>query len=82
MHGWISKPTALDARADAFAGMHLNDVKDYFDDHLPPGEGNVDFAALKPLAERVRHVVVEPSASTGAENLAKGLARVRALFAE
>ena len=82
MHGWISKPTALDARADAFAGMHLNDVKDYFDDHLPPGEGNVDFAALKPLAERVRHVVVEPSASTGAENLAKGLARVRSLFAE
>ena len=80
MHGWIRKPTSLDAREDAFAGMHLNDVKDYCDDHLPPGEGNVDFAALKSLAEKVAHIVVEPSAAVERENLAAGLARIRALW--
>ena len=81
MHGWIEKPTDLDSREDAFAGMHLNDVKDYFDDHLPPGEGNVDFAALKPLAEKVRHIVVEPSAAVERENLAAGLAHIRSVWA-
>ena len=81
MHGWIEKPTNLDSREDAFAGMHLNDVKDYFDDHLPPGEGNVDFAALKPLAEKVRHIVVEPSAAVERENLAAGLAHIRSVWA-
>lgn len=80
MHGWVEDKTALDLREDAFAGMHLNDVKDYFDDHLPPGEGNVDFAALKPLAGKVGHVVVEPSASVMRENLEKGLSLIRNLW--
>lgn len=80
MHGWVAQKTALDEREDAFAGMHLNDVKDYFDDHLPPGEGNVDFAALKPCAEKVRHVVVEPSAAVKRENLEAGLAHIRTLW--
>lgn len=82
MHGWVEEKTALDIREDAFAGMHLNDVKDYFDDHLPPGEGNVDFAALKPLAEKVGHIVVEPSASVKRENLEKGLSLIRNLWSE
>lgn len=83
MHGWTSfstEPTAL-ALDGSFAGMHLNDVKDYFDDHLPPGEGNVDFAALRPLADSVAHVVVEPSASIKRENLANGLEHIRRLWA-
>ena len=80
MHGWIEKPSCLDSRENAFAGMHLNDVRDYFDDHLPPGKGNVDFAALRPLAENVAHVVVEPSSSVPREDLAEGLAHIRRVF--
>lgn len=80
MHGWIEKPSCLDGREGAFAGMHLNDVRDYFDDHLPPGMGKVDFAALRPLAESVAHVVMEPSASVSREDLAKGLAHVRGVW--
>lgn len=80
MHGWVAQKTALDLMDSPFAGMHLNDVKDYFDDHLPPGEGNVDFAALKHCAEKVAHVVVEPSAAVKRENLAAGLKHIRSLW--
>lgn len=80
MHGWTVKPSDLDKREGAFAGMHLNDVKDYFDDHLPPGKGNVDFAALLPLAGSVAHVVMEPSASVSRDDLAEGLAHIRRIW--
>ena len=85
--GWVANGHALDDAAFAaevfggvYAGMHLNDVEAFEDDHLPPGEGKVDFAALRPMAERVRHVVFEPHAGVGEEALAKGLAHIRALW--
>lgn len=80
MHGWVEAKTSLDLMVSPFAGIHLNDVRDYYDDHLPPGEGNVDFAALKPCAEKVAHVVVEPSASVRRENLEAGLKHIRSLW--
>ncbi len=63
-----------------FVGMHLNDVVDVHDDHFPPGEGKVDFVALKPLMERVRHVVMEPSAAVAEKNLKAGVSFIRSLF--
>ncbi len=62
-------------------GMHLNDVMDVFDNHLAPGRGKVDFAALKPLAmrEEVLHVV-EPHPEVSAEDLKSGLALIRKLW--
>ena len=62
-------------------GMHLNDVRDIYDDHFAPGKGNVDFAALKPLAARegVLHVV-EPHPDVTAEDLRAGLAHMRAIW--
>lgn len=62
-------------------GMHLNDVRDIFDDHLAPGRGQVDFAALKPLAARpgVLHVV-EPHPEVSAEDLKEGLKLMRRLW--
>jgi sugar phosphate isomerase/epimerase len=64
-------------RGDRVAGLHLNDVKDLSDDHLAPGEGNVDFAALETLAKSVRHVVFEPSASISEESLKNSVAFIR-----
>lgn len=84
MHGWLSAvdfPSAGQADGRTiFRGMHLNDVVDYHDDHLPPGQGKVDFAALADLARSVEHVVVEPHSGVGAEDLAQGLAYVRGLW--
>ena len=62
-------------------GMHLNDVKDIHDDHFAPGKGNVDFASLKPLAQRegLLHVV-EPHSEVTAADLRAGLALLRRIW--
>lgn len=78
MHGWTSSERP-ERDALHFAGMHLNDVVDYNDDHLAPGEGKVDFAALAPLARAVGHVVFEPHSHVGEESLAKGLEYMKSL---
>ena len=61
-------------------GLHINDSQGG-DDHLPPGEGKVDFAALKPVAEQARHLVFEPHAEVAEEALRKGLAHLKSLWA-
>ena len=63
-------------------GMHLNDVTDVHDDHFAPGKGKVDFASLKPLAQRdgVLHVI-EPHPEVTADDLKAGLELVRRLWA-
>ena len=62
-------------------GMHLNDVTDIHDDHFAPGKGKVDFASLKPLAERdgVLHVV-EPHPEVKVEDLKAGLELMRRIW--
>jgi sugar phosphate isomerase/epimerase len=74
-HGWTSG--RLPFSADNVAGMHLNDVENLHDDHLAPGEGNVDFASFENLARNVRHVVFEPSSSVGEESLRRALSFIR-----
>ena len=60
-------------------GLHVNDSQGG-DDHLPPGEGQVDFAALKTFAENARHVVFEPNSTVTEEGLRNGLAFIRELW--
>ena len=60
-------------------GMHISDSQGG-DDHLPPGEGRVDFAALKTVAENARHLVLEPAASVRELALKKGIAHLRKLW--
>ena len=84
MHGWL-RPAALDAlektkKGGHVAGMHLNDVTDLYDDHFAPGFGNVDFAALAPLAKSVSHVVFEPKSHVDEPSLRKGVDLIRGLF--
>lgn len=79
MHGWIDDDTFFEDKA-LFAGMHLNDVMDYTDDHFAPGDGKVDFAALAPLANSVRHVVFEPNGDVSDDALAKGIELIRRTF--
>lgn len=83
MHGWSNRDWPdLKGAAASYAGMHLNDVKDFNDDHLAPGMANVDFAGLKDFAQNVRHVVFEPAPSVSEEDLLRGLALVRSLWGE
>ena len=61
-------------------GMHINDSQGG-DDHLPPGEGRVDFPMLKTFAENARHVVFEPAANVREAALKKGIAHLKKLWA-
>ena len=60
-------------------GLHINDSEGG-DDHLPPGRGKVDFAALKPWVEKARHLVFEPHEGVSEQELVGGLAHLRALW--
>lgn len=62
----------FEAAAGMFAGMHINDIVDG-DDHLPPGEGTVDFAGLSAIARAVEHIVFEPDPRVSEESLLKGV---------
>ena len=61
-------------------GLHISDSQGG-DDHLPPGEGRVDFPMLKTFAENARHVVFEPAANVREAALRKGIAHLRKLWA-
>lgn len=56
-----------------FAGMHLNDVIDFNDDHFAPGDGKVDFKVYKEMMEKVPHVVMEPKSHVSEADLKKGV---------
>lgn len=84
-NGWTSHASAffLDQPSDSPSsalspvGLHLNDSRGG-DDHLPPGEGLIDFVALASVARAARHLVLEPHADITVEALGRGLAFLRA----
>ena len=81
-HKWSDGATTIATRmADHVCGMHLNDVKDFHDDHRQPGWGKVDFAALAPLATRDILRVFEPHAPVTFDELKSSLAAMRNLWA-
>jgi len=80
-HGWGQGEMAMALRiAPHVAGIHLNDVKDLEDDHRQPGWGNVDFAALKPLAQGDVLRVFEPHSPVTPDELRASLASIRSLW--
>ena len=84
MHGWIDDAAkeALEKLQDAslIRGMHINDVKDYYDDHFAPGGGSVDFAALSSMAEKAEHIVFEPKSHVSEENLSKSISSISSIW--
>ena len=80
MHGWLSGSGSATPDPSLYAGMHLNDVEAFDDNHFAPGGGKVDFAALKSFAEGVGHVVFEPNSGVGTEELKRGVGHIRRLW--
>ena len=78
MHGWIGDDAkaALEKLEEIslIRGIHINDVKDYHDDHFAPGGGNVDFAAVASMAAKAEHIVFEPKSHVSEDELSKALA--------
>lgn len=75
--GWVK--SELPGPDAGIIGMHINDSVGG-DDHLPPGAGRVDFAALRPLAQSVRHLVFEPHSNVSELSLKSGMELLRALW--
>ena len=64
-------------------GAHLHDVASLEEDHRAPGEGGVDWEALRPLLARPGLLrVLEPAPDVSAEALRRGIAFLRAFFGE
>lgn len=79
--GWTEPVMDVVRRLSAhIGGMHLNDVRDFHDDHRQPGWGTVDFAALKPLASGDILRVFEPHEPVSFGELQQGIALIRALW--
>ena len=60
-------------------GLHINDSIGG-DDHLPPGEGQVDFGKLKDIAANAKHLVFEPRDDVSFVRLLAGLRYVKAAW--
>lgn len=79
-HGWTARST-FDHSIISPVGFHVNDSCGG-DDHLPPGEGKVDFVVLASVARAARHLVLEPHAGVTPEALARGLNFLKSVWAE
>lgn len=80
-NGWDAPATEIAQRfAPHICGIHLNDVRDKNDDHRQPGWGNVDFAALTPLAQGDVLRVFEPHRPVTADELRDSLSMIKKLW--
>ena len=80
--GFIDHFMHLENMAEHLAGFHLHDVQFPGRDHCPPGTGEIDFAALKPLVRPEHIKVFEMSPGLSAEEVREGVAHLKAIWGE
>jgi sugar phosphate isomerase/epimerase len=80
--GFIDHAQFLSERADRLAGFHLHDVRFPAIDHCPPGTGEINFAALKPMVKPEHIKVFELSPRLTVEQVRAGVAHLKQLWGE
>ena len=80
--GFINHTQFLAERADRLAGFHLHDVQLPARDHCPPGDGQIDFAALKPFVKPEHIKVFELSPRLPVEAVQRGIQHLKTLWGE
>ncbi len=78
--GFISHRMQLESLQNSLYGLHLHDVRFPGRDHCPPGDGTVDFAALKPFIKPEHIKVFELSPSLKPEDVRRGVEYLRRLW--
>jgi sugar phosphate isomerase/epimerase len=71
-----SRNSLLQANATRLIGVHLHDAIG-LDDHLPPGSGQIDFAALKPFLNADTIKVIELKPGIPASEVCEGIRCIR-----
>jgi sugar phosphate isomerase/epimerase len=80
--GFIDHAQFLAQRASRLAGFHIHDVKFPARDHFPPGEGDIDFAALKPFVKPEHIKVFELSPRVPVAAARAGIAHLKQIWGE
>jgi sugar phosphate isomerase/epimerase len=80
--GFINQTMQVESLVDDLAGFHLHDVGFPGEDHLPPGKGTVDFAALKPYVKPEHLKVFEMNPGVPVEELQAGVAHLKSIWGE
>ncbi len=80
--GFIQHALHLESLAGELAGFHLHDVEFPGRDHRAPGQGTVDFAALRPFVKPEHIKVIELSPSLDRKEVLAGYAHLRNLWGE
>jgi sugar phosphate isomerase/epimerase len=78
--GLINHVIHLESMADRLHGFHIHDVRFPGQDHFPPGQGMIDFAALKPYVKPEHIKVFELSPGVPAEAIAPAVALIKATW--
>jgi len=78
--GFLHHQLHLESLADRLIGFHVHDVAFPAGDHMPPGTGTVDFAALKPFVKPHHVKVFELSPTLRTEAVKAGVAHVKSIW--
>jgi sugar phosphate isomerase/epimerase len=80
--GFISHAMHVESLVQPLAGFHLHDVAFPGQDHRPPGEGTVDFAALRPFVKPEHIKVLELHPELTPAEVQAGWAHLRSSWGE
>ena len=78
--GFIQHQKHLETLAPRLAGFHVHDVKFPAKDHVSPGSGMIDFAALKPVVRPEHIKVFEFDPEMPVESARRGIEHVRTIW--
>ena len=78
--GFIHHRSHLEALANRLGGFHIHDVQFPDRDHMPPGSGTIDFAALKPFVKPQHVKVFELSPKVPVESVQRGIAHLKKIW--
>jgi sugar phosphate isomerase/epimerase len=80
--GFINHAEHLAAHAGRLAGFHVHDVKFPARDHFTPGDGDIDYASLKPFVKPEHIKVFELSPKVPLEAVTRGVKHLKSIWGE
>ena len=77
--GLIKQEDLLNAYGDMLMGIHIHDVRG-LDDHLPPGQGEVNYEAILPFLKPSHPKILEIHSKVARKDLLEGIRYTKAFL--